>query len=119
MAMEETNTDRRTLLASAIIATGAAMPLATAAAQDDQTNAGGEHHHELAEKIRALDRSISDLGADRNGDQLIIIIHHPAGWTTIVEEALVTQAIETMQQQISSVREQYRKLVQTAGLVGH
>jgi hypothetical protein len=118
MAMDETSTDRRTLLASAVVAAGATMPLATAVAQGDQNNMAGEHHHELVEKIRALDRSIGDLGADRNGDQLIIIIHHPAGWTTIVEETLVTQAIETMQQQITSVREQYRKLVQVAGLVG-
>lgn len=116
--MDETNTDRRTLLTTAVVAAGVVLPLASASAQDDQAGMSDEHHHELVEKIHALDRSISDLGADGNGNQLIIIIHHPAGWTTIAEGALVMQAVDSLQQQISSVRAQYRKLVDAAGLVG-
>jgi hypothetical protein len=71
----------------------------------------------LADKIRALDQTISDLGSSKVAGILHGIVHQP-GWTTPREIELVTAAIDSLQRHVDAVNAQYTELITIAGRIG-
>jgi opacity protein-like surface antigen len=114
----EHNTDRRFLLATAVAA-GAALPLAAsdATAQTAKESAGPHHIDQLVEKIRLLDRAISDFAGAGHSSTMLRLVHAP-GWTTLPEWLLVQESINQLINQVNTANAQYAELTRISGMIG-
>jgi len=71
----------------------------------------------LAEKIRILVKTISDLRGNEILGVLGGIIHRP-GWTTLRELEFVTESVDSLQRQVDTVKNHYIRLIRIADKIG-
>jgi uncharacterized caspase-like protein len=75
----------------------------------------------LASKARGLDQALIEFAGHKYGEQLSTIIrkpHHPPGWTTIAEFALVETSLDCINAQIDTIGKHLQKVVEAAEQVG-
>jgi hypothetical protein len=65
------------------------------------------NHQQVATHVNNLTKSLKDLSADKEFEELLAIIHKP-GWTTVAEATLVIGILESMNahvQHLSTVKQ--------------
>ena len=68
----------------------------------------------LERQLETLDKRITDLTQLRLSKQIIDIIHHQPGWTTIAEAMLVSNAVESLTHNIEAQIRQSQLLIEAA-----